>query len=93
MPNPPAKQPHKLLPWRKNFVKIRCLHQGCPRTTLLDRQYLESYVPKQTATIYMFCPWHAKEGWKAYPEFYYDANGRELNWETGKPKLNPIITP
>jgi hypothetical protein len=22
---------------------------------------------------------------KAYPEYYYDAKGRELDWETGKP--------
>ena len=72
-------------PWRKNCVKIRCLHPGCPRTSLLEREYLESYVPKQTAEIHMDCPWHEKQGMKAYPEYYYDAKGRELDWETGKP--------
>jgi hypothetical protein len=33
----------------------------------------------------MDCPWHEKQGMKAYPEYYYDAKGRELDWETGKP--------
>jgi hypothetical protein len=61
------------------------MQKGCPRTALLEREYLESYVPKQTAVIRQYCPWHAKEGWKAYPEEYYDAQGRELDWETGKP--------
>lgn len=72
--------------WRKDFVKCRCLHKGCPRTSLLERKYLESYVPKQTAEIHSDCPWHEKEGMKAYPEYYYDAKGRELDWETGKVK-------
>lgn len=72
--------------WRKDFVKCRCLHKGCPRTSLLERKYLESYVPKQTAEIHSDCPWHEKEGMKAYPEYYYDAQGRELDWETGKVK-------
>lgn len=71
--------------WRKNFVKIRCLKKGCPRTSLLERKYLESYVPKQTAEIHTGCPWHTQEGMKAYPEYYFDSKGRELDWETGKP--------
>ena len=72
-------------PWRKDFVKCTCLHKGCPRTSLLERKYLESYVPKKTVEIRMDCPWHEKQGMKAYPEYYYDAQGRELDWETGKP--------
>lgn len=71
--------------WRKNFVKCTCLHPGCPRTSLLERKYLEPYVPKATVEIRSDCPWHEKEGMKAYPENYYDAQGRELDWETGKP--------
>lgn len=71
--------------WRKNFVKCTCLHPGCPRTSLLERKYLESYVPKKTVEIRSDCPWHEKQGMKAYPEYYYDAQGRELDWETGKP--------
>lgn len=71
--------------WRKNFVKCTCLHPGCPRTSLLERKYLESYVPKATVEIRSDCPWHEKEGMKAYPEYYYDKQGRELDWETGKP--------
>lgn len=72
--------------WRKNFVKIRCLKRGCPRTSLFERKYLEDYVPKKTEEIHTDCSWHSKEGMKAYPEYYYDAQGRELDWETGKPK-------
>lgn len=52
---------------------------------LLERKYLESYVPKATSEIRSDCPWHTEEGMKAYPEYYYDAQGRELDWETGKP--------
>lgn len=46
---------------------------------------LDSYVPKATVEIRSDCPWHEKQGMKAYPEYYYDAQGRELDWETGKP--------
>lgn len=71
--------------WRKQYVICTCLRPGCPRTKLLHRKYLESYVPKTTVEIRSFCPWHEKGGMKEYPEFYYDNQGRELDWETGKP--------
>lgn len=74
-----------MLRWRKNFVKIRCLKEGCPRTSLCERKNLADYVPKRTAEIHSDCPWHTEEGNKEYPEYYYDSKGRELDWETGKP--------
>jgi len=67
-----------------SFVRLRCLKKGCPRTRLIERP---DDVGKNVAEIHSFCPWHTKEGWKEYPETYYDAQGRELAWEGWKPRV------
>lgn len=66
-------------------ITIRCLEPGCPRTKKYPRS-LEPTLPAVVAEIHQYCPWHSKEGQKAYPEVFYDAQGRELDWETWKPR-------
>lgn len=50
---------------------------------------MPSDLPAIVVEIHSYCPWHSKEGWKEYPERYFDAQGRELDWETWKPRKQP----
>lgn len=68
---------------RRDTILMRCLKKGCPRTRRVPRP---DDVGKNVAEIHSDCPWHEKEGMKAYPEYFYDAKGRELDWETWKPR-------
>jgi hypothetical protein len=44
----------------------------------VDRAILED-VPTKVAEIHSYCPWHEKEGMKAYPELFFDRKGRRLD--------------
>jgi hypothetical protein len=64
----------------KHMAFLRCLKSGCPR-----KLRVETDLPPIVKEIHSYCPWHAKDGWKEYPELYYDALGRQLDWETWLP--------
>jgi len=57
-------------------VLLICLKPGCPRKLKINRP---KDIPKAVATIKSYCPWHAEEGWKAYPEIWLDKDGKEIN--------------
>lgn len=68
--------------WRENMVRMVCLHKGCPRKVWRPRS---TELPAVVKTVQSDCDWHEQPGMKEYPEYYYDAKGRELDWETWKP--------
>jgi len=57
---------------------MRCLKPGCPRTRKANRATCPD-VPLKVAEIHSYCPWHEKQGWKEYPELFYDSKGRKLD--------------
>ena len=63
-------------------VLVICTTEGCPRKKRIPRP---DDIGKNVATVQTVCPWHEESGMKAYPEYFYDAKGRELDWETWKP--------
>uniref|UniRef100_A0A6M3KD93 Uncharacterized protein n=1 Tax=viral metagenome TaxID=1070528 RepID=A0A6M3KD93_9ZZZZ len=54
---------------------LRCLKKGCPRTKKIPSENL----PKGTMEVRSYCPWHEGNGWKDYPEYYYDKDGNEID--------------
>ena len=62
---------------------MRCLKAGCPRKKRVARALCPD-VPKNAVEVHSFCPWHEGSGWKAYPEYFYDAKGHRLDGETGE---------
>lgn len=66
------------------LILMRCLKKGCPRTRRIPRP---EDVGSNVVEIHSDCTWHAKDGMKAYPEYFFDAEGRELDWQTWQPKL------
>lgn len=66
----------------EGLILMRCIKKGCPRTRRLPRP---EDVGINVVEIYSYCPWHEKSGMKEYPEYFFDAKGRALDWETWKP--------
>jgi hypothetical protein len=64
-----------------DFLLLKCLKPGCPRTRRVSREICRD-VPATAVEIRSFCPWHCREGDKAYPEVYFDAAGREVESQT-----------
>jgi hypothetical protein len=62
-------------------ITLRCLKQGCPR---VKKGVRAEDIPAKVAEIHSYCPWHEEEGWKAYPELFFDKKGRRLDPETFK---------
>jgi len=65
---------------------MRCLQPGCPRTKRVARAEVAPDVPAAAVEVHSFCPWHDGRCDKAYPEYYYNAEGRLLDSETGSPR-------
>jgi hypothetical protein len=66
-------------------VIVVCTVPNCPRT--LQIPYPEDLKSSKGKIAYIQseCPWHTENGMKEYPEYYFDAKGRRLDWETWKP--------
>ena len=64
------------------MVVLKCIKKGCPRSRKIsiDKKH-DPEVPKGTTVIRSYCPWHTGEGWKDYPEYYYDKDGNELDYD------------
>jgi len=74
-PNPASEAAGKVRP---NTFLLRCLKKGCPRT---KRVPYSPDIPKKVVECHSYCPWHEPQGAKAYPEYYYDKNGRDISEE------------
>lgn len=68
---------------RKNTVLLRCLKKGCPRTKKIDRP---ADFPKSVVEGHSYCPWHEPHGAKAYPEYWYDAKGKDISEKVNHPQ-------
>lgn len=59
----------------ERVVRLFCLRQGCPRSTMIQRDEL---MPVGTASVQQDCPWHERSGNKTETVIYRDAAGKEL---------------
>ena len=64
--------------WRAELVRLSCLKLGCPRTRWIER---DDAMPKRTASVKDFCPWHQESGTKGESAQYFRKDGVQVMWE------------
>ncbi len=62
-------------------IILSCLKKGCPRTRKISASEIDDSIPKNTAMVKSYCPWHEQSGSKDSPELYFDSNGKQLFYD------------